>query len=313
MLIGYYIGTKFRKTGSDFKIVNKVMTFCISMLVFLMGIKMGSDEKVISNLKTIGLDAFIITVLLMAGAVISITIARKIMKIDRFGVIKGDSNFSDKITTEDGEGETNSNLMTMIIMFFVIIGLLSGYFIIRKTVEDLTEFNRISGIAMTVGLCFMLCVIGFGMGLTGKVVQQFKNMGYRVLVFPVAILIGTTAVAALCSIFMPLSLKETLAISYGFGWYTFAPIAITNKGYAIAGAISFMHNVFRELGGIVLIPLLAKKVGFIEVTGLPGVAAMDICMPIVEKTTRQDIIAYSFMIGMFESLMVPILVPLVIG
>ena len=40
---------------------------------------------------------------------------------------------------------------------------------------------------------------------------------------------------------------------------------------------------------------------------------MDIGLPIVEKATRQDIIVYSFAVGILQSLLVPLLVPLVIG
>ena len=129
----------------------------------------------------------------------------------------------------------------------------------------------------------------------------------------VLLFIDKAVVGALMSLILPLTLRESLAVSFGFGWYTFAPVAISNAGHVIASAVSFMHNVFREMGGIVLIPLLAKKIGYIEVTSLPGVAAMDIGLTLVEKATRPDIIVYSFAIGMSQSLLVPLLVPLVIG
>ena len=61
-------------------------------------------------------------------------------------------------------------------------------------------------------------------------------------------------------------------MGFGFGWYTFAPVTITGAGHAMAGAVSFMHNVIRETCGIILIPVLAKKIGYIEVCDLPGVA-----------------------------------------
>ena len=44
---------------------------------------------------------------------------------------------------------------------------------------------------------------------------------------------------------------------------------------------------------ILLIPFVAKKIGYIETTGMPGAAAMDVCLPIVEKSTRSDIAVYS--------------------
>ena len=84
-------------------------------------------------------------------------------------------------------------------------------------------------------------------------------------------------------------------------------------GYLTASAVSFLHNVMRELLSIVFIPLIAKKIGYIETTGMPGAAAMDVCLPIVEKSTRSDIAVYSFVSGVVLSILVPVFVPLIIG
>lgn len=62
-----------------------------------------------------------------------------------------------------------------------------------------------------------------------------------------------------------------------------------------------------------LIPVVAKKIGYIETTGMPGAAAMDVCLPIVEKSTRSDIAVYSFVSGVTLSILVPVLVPLILG
>ena len=112
---------------------------------------------------------------------------------------------------------------------------------------------------------------------------------------------------------MPLSVRECIAIGFGFGWYTFAPVAISSAGYVMAGAVSFMHNVFRETFGIILLPILAKKIGYIEACSLPGVAAGDMGLSLVEKALRPDIVVYSFAIGMSESILIPLLVTMAIG
>lgn len=318
MVLGYFIGSKKRDQADRFLgTTDVIMMASVSLLVFLMGIRMGSNEEVIDNLGTIGFQAFVITVLLMAGAVISITVTRKLLHIDKWGRLESQS------TARESEGQDNqeqqedeeksSNLMTWLILIFVVLGVLAGYFFVRVYIADVDGFNDKAGNIMTAGLTLLLGVIGFQMGLAGTVVQQLKLIGFRVLVFPISVLIGTTLVSMLISLFLPLTLKESLAVGYGFGWYTFAPVAIANSGHVIASAVSFMHNVIREMGGIVLIPILAKKIGYIEVTSLPGVAAMDIGLTLVEKATRPDIIVYAFAIGMSQSLLVPLLVPLVLS
>ena len=62
-----------------------------------------------------------------------------------------------------------------------------------------------------------------------------------------------------------------------------------------------------------LIPIVAKKIGYIETCSLPGAAAMDVCLPIVEKATDSQTAVYSFVMGVVLSIAVPVLVPLFIA
>ncbi|MBK5253499.1 MAG: lysine exporter LysO family protein [Peptostreptococcaceae bacterium] len=155
--------------------------------------------------------------------------------------------------------------------------------------------------------------IGFSLGLNGNIFESLKRIGFKFLIFPLAAIIGSLVGGAICGLFLPITIPEGLAIGAGFGWYTMAPTIITEAGHTYAGAISFMHNVIREMGGIVLIPFLANKIGYIEVTAIPGVCAMDIGMPIIEKCTKEEMVAYSFGMGLIMSMVVPMLVPILIN
>ena len=42
-------------------------------------------------------------------------------------------------------------------------------------------------------------------------------------------------------------------------WYSLGAGILMDAGYEIAGAISFMHNIMRELLGIIFVPIIAKK------------------------------------------------------
>ena len=328
MFIGYAYGYRRRGKKSYDSLVNVVMLISISFLVLVMGMRMGANQQVIDNIGNIGVISVVITLLMWVGALLPITITRKIMGIDKFGYIKGNKGKEeppeeklvleeiDEIESVEEVRGDNGSSMTWCIVISVIAGIAIGFFAVRNILSatQITEFYSITSYAMTVGLCLMMTFVGYGMGYSGDVVSQFKTIGARVFAFPAAVVIGTTLMAIVIGLIVPIiSVRESLAIGYGFGWYSFAPVAITNAGHEIAGAISFLHNVFRELGGIVLIPVLANKVGYIEVTGLPGSAAGDVCIPIVQKATRDEIIAYSFLIGVTEGFLTTILVPLVIG
>lgn len=204
--------------------------------------------------------------------------------------------------------------MTVLIVIAVVVGMLIGYFVIRSAFEgNMESFENMAGLGIKIGLCLLLVFVGIDLGLDGTVVENFKRVGIRILAFPAAVVIGTLVGAGISGMLMGLSLKESLAVGAGFGWYTLAPGIIMEAGFITASAVSFLHNVMRELLSILFIPLVAQKIGYIETTGMPGAAAMDVCLPIVEKSTRSDIAVYSFVSGVFLSILVPVLVPVIIG
>lgn len=320
MIVGYFIGSKCRSIKEKLSRVGTLLFVAIIFLVFTMGVRMGSNEEVVSNLGSIGVDAFFMTVVIMAGSVIAVIVTRKLLKIDRCGeTLQTQTNpevLSEPLDLGDTKSDSKDNsgrTMTIAILASVVLGLICGHFFVAKVFSDYGDFETLSGNALILGLCFLLFLVGVDFGLSGTIVNSLKTAGFRVLIFPIVIVAGTLIGAFLCGLVLPISLKEALAIGAGFGWYTMAPIIITEQGYAMAGAISFMHNVMRELGGFVLIPIVAQKIGYIEATSLPGVASMDMSIPLIERACGEKIVIYSFMTGLLQSALVPVLVPLIIG
>ena len=197
--------------------------------------------------------------------------------------------------------------MTRAILISVIAGILAGYFFLPDWFIDL------SGNVLIAGLCVLLFFVGMDIGREGTVVENFKKAGWRILIFPFVIIFGTLIGSLAGALILPsLGIRDALAIGSGFGWYTLAPVMLS-KYSTYVSALSFMHNVLRELFGILLIPIVAKKIGYIETVALPGAAAMDVCLPIVEKATRGDIAVYSFLSGVVLSIAVPVLVGFIAG
>ena len=318
--VGFILGGKVREHKEKFSWTARVQMVALIILVMVMGMRMGSNEEVIANLSTIGISAVLMTAVIMSCSILAIWLARQAMGIDRYGRMKAAEAdvLTDAGKKNTGSADTadsaGSNSTTVAIIASVAAGMALGYLVIRRVFEgNMEQFDSLAGLAIKIGLCLLLVFIGLDLGLDGTVVDNFKKVGLRILVFPAVVITGTLAGAAACSLFMDFSLKECLAIGAGFGWYTLAPGIIMENGYVTASAVAFLHNVMRELFSIIFIPLVAKKIGYIETTGMPGAAAMDVCLPIVEKSTRSDIAVYSFVSGVILSTAVPIMVPLIIG
>lgn len=196
--------------------------------------------------------------------------------------------------------------MTIGIIISVILGIGSGYLFLPEWFIAATEW------LLVVGLCIMLFFVGIDLGKEGTVISNLRSAGWRVFAFPVAILFGSFAGCFVGSLFLPIKTIDSLLVASGLGWYSLAPIIITPYSEEIA-AISFMHNVLREMLGIVFIPFVAKYIGYIECIALPGSPDMDVCLPVVEKATSPSIVVYSFVAGVVLSLLVPVMVPVLVS
>ena len=345
---GYILGSRLRAYKQHLAWTGAVQTAAISVLVLLMGLRMGSNEEVTENLSTIGLAALLMTAAVMICSIAAIFLVRKAFGIDRYGRLReqaaagagragsrgtvnsaaaagaaasaagvacsAESALLAETEEEIEKEKKGGNLMTLLIIIAVTAGMLLGYFLIREVFAGrMEEFEAAAGLGIKLGLCLLLIFVGMDLGLDGTVIANFRRVGLRILAFPAAVIIGTLIGALAVCPLLALSLRECLAVGCGFGWYTLAPGIIMEAGHLTASAVSFLHNVMRELFSIILIPLVAKKIGYIETTGMPGAAAMDVCLPIVEKSTRSDIAVYSFVSGVIMSILVPVLVPLMIG
>lgn len=322
-VVGYVLGSRLRGHRDGLGWSGKVQTAAITCLVLLMGMRMGSNEEITGNLSTIGLSAFVITLFTMIFSIGAIFLTRKLMRIDRYGRLaaaddmksaSSDESAETEASSEESENKSGLNLMTVMIVIAVAAGMLIGYFVIRRVFADNMEsFESMAGLGIKIGLCLLLIFVGIDLGLDGTVIENFRRVGIRILAFPAVVVIGTLLGAGISGTLMGLNLRESLAVGAGFGWYTLAPGIIMEAGYITASAVAFLHNVMRELFSILFIPLVAQKIGYIETTGMPGAAAMDVCLPIVEKSTRSDIAVYSFVSGVILSILVPVLVPVIIG
>ena len=343
---GYILGMLLRKTNMKTAWLATAETLAVFVLIFTMGLRVGCNREVIESFGTIGLYAVIFTLVIMTCSALAVFLFRQIAGFDRYGApvrgrkekapeqpgtakpgaeafaeAPGDAAEQEPAkqapakqdAAEQDAAKQKKSLLdsgTVRMTACVAMGILIGYFLLRFSEIDTQQLSVWAGYLIKTGLCLLLVFIGFDLGFEGKMLGKIMAIGPYAIVLPLVVAFGTLAGAGLCSLFLPVSLRESLAIGAGFGWYSLAPGLIMEAGYLTSGAVSFLHNVMRELFSILFVPLVARKIGYLEAVSLPGSPAMDVCLPVIVRSTNASTAIFSFACGFILSIMVPFVVPL---
>ena len=310
-VVGYVLGIPLRKVKNKLGWVGTAQSASVITLVFIMGIRIGSNEQIVGNLGSYGIYSAIYTLVILFMSALAVSIVRRFLNMNRYGlVVKTAEAAASEGEKKKKQAGGKIDKMTLLIVGGVVAGILAGYFVCGMIFTNEAAFEAGLSLAITIGLCVLLIFVGLDLGIEGQVINNFKNAGLRILALPVAVALGTMAGAVVCSVLLPVSMGESLAIGCGFGWYSLGAGILMDAGYMTAGAISFMHNVMREVFSIILVPIVARYVGYVEAIALPGAPGMDVCLPIVERSTSGTVAVYSFISGLALSLSVAFLVPL---
>ncbi|MCQ2554623.1 MAG: lysine exporter LysO family protein [Clostridia bacterium] len=314
-LVGYLVSNWKKDIKEKMPFLSGIQTFSIFLLIFTMGTRMGSNREIIDNLGTIGVSALVFTAVIVLMVLFGVMAVRKLLGFNRYGE-KGNTEKGEK---KDGV-KVSLNRTTIYIVVAVALGMLFGYFVILKSVErgalfggDISKFGDLAGLVIKIALSVMLFLVGIDLGSSGNALSNAKTMGYKILVITAANIVLTLSAGVVAALILGMKAKEGLLVASGFGWYSLAPGIIMDAGYITVSAIAFLHNVLREMISIITIPLIADTIGYIETTQIPGAAAMDVCLPVVERATKPEVAIYSFISGSIISILVPVIVPVLIN
>jgi uncharacterized membrane protein YbjE (DUF340 family) len=196
--------------------------------------------------------------------------------------------------------------MSLSIILAVVVGIFSGLFIFPEA------FAQHIGLIIDIGLCLLLFFVGMDIGRNKEILNQIKANGYKILLIPFAVALGSIVGSMLGGFALGLPINESSAIGAGFGWYSLSAIELS-KYSAETGALAFITNVCREVFALVSIPYIAKYIGKLEAIAPAGATAMDTSLPVISKSTDANTAVVSFITGVVLSTLVPILVPILIS
>lgn len=193
--------------------------------------------------------------------------------------------------------------MSIAILAVLVLGIGAGYFM----PEDISALIDSASSYM---LLILLFSVGIDMGLNKGVFTRIRELGFKILLIPAGVVLGSLCGGVLTAMLTHLPVKEGLAISSGLGWYSLSGILLTEAGNPVGGTISFLANVFREMLTFVVVPFVASHMNYYCAIAPAGATSMDTTLGIISKNTNGTVAVLSFVNGVICTLIVPVLVPI---
>jgi uncharacterized membrane protein YbjE (DUF340 family) len=185
-----------------------------------------------------------------------------------------------------------------------IIGYLNncwGFHVIEVFVSDYL-FNF--------ALVALLFVMGIIFGVDKESTERFKKAGFRILVVPFAIALGSITGGLISGFLLSINPVASMAVCAGYGWYTLAG-PLNGQLFGMEwGALGFTVNFLRELLTIATVSLSIKIDKYAPIA-MGGATAMDTTLPVIVRYCGSDALITAFLSGFILSLIAPFTITLI--
>lgn len=281
----------------------RIVTWLIWLLLFLLGIEVGSNEMIVRSLPTLGVEALLLSSAATLGCCV---LAWMLWRVSKNNTVQENAK---KETSAEKEGLQGFSLIrglkvmkgSLIVVGFFVIGLLGG---IEKMVPSWLLDLDVSFVA----LCCLLLFVGLGIGLNPEMKKEVRSLSPRMALLPVVTIIGSWLGALLIWTVLHRTLSDCMAINSGFAYYSLSSIFLTEYRGAELGTIALLANIIREMLTLLGAPLMARWFGQLAPISAGGATTMDTTLPILSQTVGQRYIALSIYHGFVVDFTVPFLV-----
>lgn len=295
----------------------RIVTWLIWLLLFLLGIEVGSNEMIVRSLPTLGVEALLLSSAATLGCCVLACMLWRVSKnntvlenVKKETSADKEGNPAEKEgNPAEKEGLQGSSLIrglrvmkgSLIVVGFFVIGLLGG-------IEKMVPSWLLDGDVSFVALCGLLLFVGLGIGLNPEMKKEVRSLSPRMALLPVVTIIGSWLGALLIWTVLHRTLSDCMAINSGFAYYSLSSIFITEYRGAELGTIALLANIIREMLTLLGAPLMARWFGPLAPISAGGATTMDTTLPILSQTVGQRYIALSIYHGFVVDFTVPFLV-----
>lgn len=166
-------------------------------------------------------------------------------------------------------------------------------------------------------LYLLMFQVGLSIGSDSKLKQILRSLRPKLLLVPLATIMGTLTFTALVSVLLSRwGVFDCLAVGSGFAYYSLSSILITQLkeptlGAQLAaelGTIALIANILRELIALLGAPLFVRYFGRLAPICVGGATTMDTTLPIITRYCGNELVFVSIFHGILVDFSVPFLV-----
>ena len=300
--------------------VSRMITVIIWLLLFLLGLEVGSDPAVVGGMATLGRTAFVIFAYSVAGSICMSWLLWRCVR-HRDAVPDGGGAESPGLPAAAADfprgaaggqaaagGDTRPLSVwdalrgSLVIVAFFVAGCLAGLF-------SALPFDVAGSRLSTYVLYALMFCVGITLGSDTALAGRVRRLDPRLALLPVMTAVGTLAGAALSTLLLPpLTAGDTMAVGAGFGYYSLSSIFIADFRGAELGTVALLCNVMRELFTLLAAPLVARWFGPLAAVSIGGATTFDTTLPIITQSAGKPYAVVSVFHGCVLDFSVPFLV-----
>lgn len=291
-ILGIVLGFFARKKVSSFS--EKAVNITVYFLLILLGINVGGNSLLMSSMKTIGLNAFILAFGGILGSTVFALIFEKFIFKDKFkntGQILEESN------------DFSPFKGSVAVLFSFVLGIVLGYY-------GLLQFKGFDNDKLIqYVLYFLLLFVGITIGSDKKALKFIKKAGKRSIVFPLFTVVGTL-LGSIAVVFLVkgITVSEAAAVGSGFGYYSLSSVIIAEIKNDTVATVALIANIVREVFTLAFAPFIGAFFGKFGIIASGGATSMDTTLPVVVRFSGKNYAVISVFHGIVLTILVPFLV-----
>ena len=288
--------------GSIFRFADYAGNTALVVLMLTIGVNVGADDTVIANIGLIGFQCAVIALSVLFFSVLFVFVLEKTaLPLDKLKNKLMEEQMATAAVRGKDDGQKRSPLV-WIIPLCIILGAAAGYLFIKQSM--LAVVDR----CFLVSLAVLYITVGIGLSLNRGVFAYVKKLGWKVILLPLAILLGSLTGGAAAGLLLKMEPHIPVLSAGGMSYYSITGAFMTQAYGINAGAYGFLVNVFRELFTVMLLPLLIRICRGAPIAG--GAAGdMDTMLMPVTKFVGVELGFVALITGTILTFAVPVLLP----